>query len=172
MEINRSNRTFRCTRLAARARAALVAPHALAMGCSSRMLDAVREEWETQQRARAGGAAASPACQQGWRLRPTVIAYGVPALGASKIAVGVWRIRFASRAAHPSELQHASSSALVCSSLLAGSIRSLGVAHDRHGVEHRPHADEECAIMLFEPAATRNTGNVVNERTVTEAERI
>jgi mannose-6-phosphate isomerase-like protein (cupin superfamily) len=41
-----------------------------------------------------------------------------------------------------------------------------------HGVEHRPHADEECAIMLFEPAATRNTGNVVNERTVTDAERI
>jgi mannose-6-phosphate isomerase-like protein (cupin superfamily) len=41
-----------------------------------------------------------------------------------------------------------------------------------HGVEHRPHADEECAIMLFEPAATLNTGNVVNERTVTAVERI
>ncbi len=34
------------------------------------------------------------------------------------------------------------------------------------GVEHRPVADEEVAILLFEPATTRNTGNVVNERTV------
>src|SRR5262245_26180380 len=28
------------------------------------------------------------------------------------------------------------------------------------GVEHRPVADEEVAVLLFEPAATRNTGNV------------
>lgn len=41
-----------------------------------------------------------------------------------------------------------------------------------HGVEHRPHADEEVSILLFEPAATLNTGNVVNERTVTQVERI
>lgn len=41
-----------------------------------------------------------------------------------------------------------------------------------HGVEHRPHADEECSILLFEPAATRNTGNVVDERTVTQADHI
>ena len=41
-----------------------------------------------------------------------------------------------------------------------------------HGVEHRPHADEEVSILLFEPAATLNTGNVVSERTVTQAERI
>ena len=40
------------------------------------------------------------------------------------------------------------------------------------GVEHRPHADEETAILLFEPAATRNSGNVVNERTVDAPERI
>jgi mannose-6-phosphate isomerase-like protein (cupin superfamily) len=28
------------------------------------------------------------------------------------------------------------------------------------GVEHRTVADEEAAILVFEPAATRNTGNV------------
>jgi mannose-6-phosphate isomerase-like protein (cupin superfamily) len=31
------------------------------------------------------------------------------------------------------------------------------------GVEHRPVAQEEVELMLFEPAATRNTGNVVHE---------
>lgn len=29
-----------------------------------------------------------------------------------------------------------------------------------HGVEHRTGADEEVEVLLFEPAATRNTGNV------------
>jgi mannose-6-phosphate isomerase-like protein (cupin superfamily) len=29
-----------------------------------------------------------------------------------------------------------------------------------HGVEHRTVADEEAEVLLFEPAATRNTGNV------------
>lgn len=29
-----------------------------------------------------------------------------------------------------------------------------------HGVEHRTLAAEETAVLLFEPAATRNTGNV------------
>ena len=33
------------------------------------------------------------------------------------------------------------------------------------GVEHKPVADEEVWVMLFEPATTLNTGNVVNERT-------
>ena len=28
------------------------------------------------------------------------------------------------------------------------------------GVEHRPVAEEEVELMLFEPAGTRNTGNV------------
>jgi mannose-6-phosphate isomerase-like protein (cupin superfamily) len=32
------------------------------------------------------------------------------------------------------------------------------------GLEHRTCADEEAAVILFEPAATRNTGNVVDER--------
>jgi mannose-6-phosphate isomerase-like protein (cupin superfamily) len=40
------------------------------------------------------------------------------------------------------------------------------------GVEHRPVAEEECWIMLFEPASTLNTGNVVNERTVERLERV
>jgi len=30
------------------------------------------------------------------------------------------------------------------------------------GVEHRTVAKEEAEVVLFEPAATRNTGNVVN----------
>jgi mannose-6-phosphate isomerase-like protein (cupin superfamily) len=30
------------------------------------------------------------------------------------------------------------------------------------GVEHRPVAEEEVEVILFEPAATRNTGNVVD----------
>lgn len=33
------------------------------------------------------------------------------------------------------------------------------------GVEHRPVADEEVEVMLFEPATTLNTGNVTRERT-------
>ena len=33
------------------------------------------------------------------------------------------------------------------------------------GVEHRPVAEEEAHVLLFEPAATLNTGNVENERT-------
>jgi mannose-6-phosphate isomerase-like protein (cupin superfamily) len=32
------------------------------------------------------------------------------------------------------------------------------------GVEHRPVADEEVEVMLFEPAGLRNTGNVVHDR--------
>jgi len=34
------------------------------------------------------------------------------------------------------------------------------------GVEHRPVADEEAHVLLFEPASTLNTGNVENEFTV------
>jgi len=33
-----------------------------------------------------------------------------------------------------------------------------------HGVEHRTAADEEAEVILFEPAATRNTGNVSDDR--------
>ena len=41
-----------------------------------------------------------------------------------------------------------------------------------HGVEHLPVADEEVHILLLEPKTTLNTGNVVNERTVSQLERI
>jgi len=40
------------------------------------------------------------------------------------------------------------------------------------GVDHRPVAEEEVWIMLFEPASTLNTGNVVNERTQPHLERV
>ncbi len=40
------------------------------------------------------------------------------------------------------------------------------------GVEHKPVAEEEVHILLFEPAETLNTGNVKNERTVYNPERI
>ena len=40
------------------------------------------------------------------------------------------------------------------------------------GVEHKPVADEECWILLFEPASTLNTGNVENEFTLSELEKI
>lgn len=39
------------------------------------------------------------------------------------------------------------------------------------GVEHRPVADGEVEVLLFEPANVRNTGNVVDEKfTATRAE--
>lgn len=41
----------------------------------------------------------------------------------------------------------------------------------RH-VEHRPVADEEAEVMLFEPASTLNTGNVQNELTRASLEQI
>jgi mannose-6-phosphate isomerase-like protein (cupin superfamily) len=40
------------------------------------------------------------------------------------------------------------------------------------GKEHRPVADEEVWIMLFEPASTLNTGNTENEFTRRELDRI
>jgi len=39
-------------------------------------------------------------------------------------------------------------------------------------VEHRPVADAEVEVMLFEPATTLNTGNVRNERTRDVLERL
>jgi mannose-6-phosphate isomerase-like protein (cupin superfamily) len=40
------------------------------------------------------------------------------------------------------------------------------------GVEHRPVAEEEAHVLLFEPQTTLNTGNVQDEHTITEVERI
>lgn len=40
------------------------------------------------------------------------------------------------------------------------------------GVEHMPSAAEETQVMLLEPKTTLNTGNIENERTVAELQRI
>jgi mannose-6-phosphate isomerase-like protein (cupin superfamily) len=41
-----------------------------------------------------------------------------------------------------------------------------------HGVEHRPVAEQEVEVMLFEPAQIKHTGDVESELTVHEFERI
>jgi mannose-6-phosphate isomerase-like protein (cupin superfamily) len=40
------------------------------------------------------------------------------------------------------------------------------------GVEHRPVAEKEAEVILFEPATTLNTGNVINDRTLHELGQI
>jgi mannose-6-phosphate isomerase-like protein (cupin superfamily) len=40
------------------------------------------------------------------------------------------------------------------------------------GLEHRPVAEEEAEVLLFEPSSVLNTGNVTNKRTVQTLERI
>jgi mannose-6-phosphate isomerase-like protein (cupin superfamily) len=40
------------------------------------------------------------------------------------------------------------------------------------GVEHRPVAEEEVEVLLFEPATTLNTGNVRDELTAEDLQRI
>jgi len=40
------------------------------------------------------------------------------------------------------------------------------------GVEHKPVAEEEVELLLFEPASTLHTGNIENERTKKHLEKI
>lgn len=40
------------------------------------------------------------------------------------------------------------------------------------GIEHRPVAQEEVSIMLFEPASTVNTGEAVSDLTRKNLERL
>lgn len=40
------------------------------------------------------------------------------------------------------------------------------------GVEHRPVADEEVHVLLFEPASTLNTGNIDDEFTIRDLQKI
>src|SRR3546814_13147721 len=41
------------------------------------------------------------------------------------------------------------------------------------GIEHRPEAlTDECSVILLEPKSALNTGNVTNERTVRDLERL
>jgi len=41
-----------------------------------------------------------------------------------------------------------------------------------HGIEHKPVANEEVEVVLFEPASTLNTGNVENEFTKKQLQHI
>jgi mannose-6-phosphate isomerase-like protein (cupin superfamily) len=41
-----------------------------------------------------------------------------------------------------------------------------------HGAEHMPYTLEETHVILFEPATTLNTGNVQNERTVADLQKV
>jgi len=59
----------------------------------------------------------------------------------------------------------------------AGAERSIDLREGEflivpHGVEHRPRAEREVHILLFEPAGTLNTGNVRSEQTVDVLENI
>ncbi len=40
------------------------------------------------------------------------------------------------------------------------------------GVEHLPVSDQETQVLLFEPKTTLNTGNVRNERTLADLEKL
>ena len=40
------------------------------------------------------------------------------------------------------------------------------------GVEHRPVAEKEVSILLFEPKELLNTGNIINEKTKEKLEKI
>lgn len=40
------------------------------------------------------------------------------------------------------------------------------------GTEHKPVAEEEVHVMLFEPASTLNTGNIESERTRKKLEQL
>ncbi len=40
------------------------------------------------------------------------------------------------------------------------------------GVEHKPFAEQEVSVMLFEPASTLNTGDATSNLTASELERI
>ena len=40
------------------------------------------------------------------------------------------------------------------------------------GIEHKPVAEQEVWVMLFEPASTLNTGNVTGEKTKINLDRI
>ncbi|HEX6879841.1 MAG TPA: cupin domain-containing protein [Terriglobales bacterium] len=58
-----------------------------------------------------------------------------------------------------------------------GSERELSIGPGEYviipkGMEHLPIADEEAHVVLLEPKSTLNTGDVVNERTRAELQRI
>lgn len=40
------------------------------------------------------------------------------------------------------------------------------------GVDHCPQADQECQILMVEPISTLNTGNIINDHTNSNPEKI
>jgi mannose-6-phosphate isomerase-like protein (cupin superfamily) len=67
--------------------------------------------------------------------------------------------------------------------VIAGSLRMKFKDHEEvvrpgefiivpRGVEHLPISDEDTQVLLFEPKSTLNTGNVVNERTLPQLEKL
>jgi mannose-6-phosphate isomerase-like protein (cupin superfamily) len=40
------------------------------------------------------------------------------------------------------------------------------------GIEHRPVAEGEAQVLLFEPASTLNTGDILSDRTVERLQRL
>lgn len=40
------------------------------------------------------------------------------------------------------------------------------------GVQHKPYALKEVSVMLFEPASTLNTGNMNNDMTISDLDKI
>ena len=67
--------------------------------------------------------------------------------------------------------------------VIAGSLRMKFKDHEEvvrpgefiivpRGVEHLPVSDEDTQVLLFEPKSTLNTGNVVNERTLPQLEKL
>jgi mannose-6-phosphate isomerase-like protein (cupin superfamily) len=59
----------------------------------------------------------------------------------------------------------------------SGSERSMQIGEGEfiivpRGTEHRPYAEAETHVLLFEPVSTLNTGNVRNARTIDEPVRV
>jgi hypothetical protein len=50
--------------------------------------------------------------------------------------------------------------------------RRVRLIVEPRGVEHRPVAEEETSVLLFESKPTLNTGNVRGEMTTAELDRI
>ncbi len=40
------------------------------------------------------------------------------------------------------------------------------------GIEHKPYAPEEVSVLLFEPISTLNTGNTINQLTISDLDKI
>ena len=40
------------------------------------------------------------------------------------------------------------------------------------GIDHKPYAEEEVSVMLFEPSSTLNTGNINNDLTISDLDKI